>query len=82
MTMMVPDGTTKAKRKVTTAPAPGRAIGYQLCWSQRSADHRGMPEFNGIVCTLLSDAEVWGLRHNQDQDHTANPDGDEQITTA
>ncbi|KAL9186771.1 hypothetical protein ACHAXT_010491 [Thalassiosira profunda] len=49
------------KRQVTTAP--GRAIGYQRCWSQRSADHRGTPDFNGIVCTLLSDEEVRRLHH-------------------
>ena len=52
----------KPKRKVTTTP--GRAIGYQRCWAQRSADHRGTPQFNGIVCTLLSDEEVWKLRHS------------------
>mmetsp|Transcript_4099 Transcript_4099/g.9095 ORF Transcript_4099/g.9095 Transcript_4099/m.9095 type:complete len:800 (+) Transcript_4099:122-2521(+) len=61
------DGTTGTakkgpKRKVTTAP--GRAIGYQRCWSQRSADHRGTPEFNGIVCTLLSDEEVYEVHNN------------------
>ena len=39
----------------------GRAIGYQRCWCQRSADHRGTTEFNGIVCTLLSDEEVNSL---------------------
>lgn len=50
-----------AKRKVSTDP--GRAIGYQRCWAQRSADHRGTTEFNGIVCTLLSDEEVWRLHH-------------------
>lgn len=43
-------------RRVSTAA--GRAIGYQRCWCQRSADHRGTTEFNGIVCTLLSDEEV------------------------
>ena len=43
------------KRKVTTAP--GRAVGYRRCWAQRSADHRGDTDFNGIVCTLLSDDE-------------------------
>ncbi|EED91746.1 predicted protein [Thalassiosira pseudonana CCMP1335] len=52
---------TKPKKKVTTTP--GRAIGYQRCWAQRSADHRGTPSFNGIVCTLLSDEEVWELHH-------------------
>ena len=31
--------------------------------SQRSADHRGTTEFNGIVCTLLSDEEVRSLHH-------------------
>ena len=59
----------KPKRKVTTAP--GRAIGYQRCWSQRSADHRGTTEFNGIVCTLLSDEEVWKLHHD-DAKHDAD----------
>lgn len=36
----------------------GRAIGWKRCWSQRSADHRGTPEFQGLVCTLLSDDEM------------------------
>ena len=63
------DATSKTKRKVTTAP--GRSIGHQRCWSQRSADHRGTPEFNGIVCTLLSDEEVWRL-HNQHQNDEGN----------
>lgn len=56
---------TSSSRRVTTAP--GRAIGYQRCWSQRSADHRGTPQFNGIVCTLLSDDEVWRLRNNKSE---------------
>jgi len=55
-----------AKRKVTTDP--GRAIGYQRCWAQRSADHRGTTEFNGIVCTLLSDEEVWRFHHPRNGD--------------
>jgi len=50
----------RPKRKVTTAP--GRAIGYRRCWAQRSADHRGDTEFNGIVCTLLSDEEFAELQ--------------------
>lgn len=49
----------RSGRQVTTAP--GRVLGYQRCWCQRSADHRGTPDFNGIVCTLLSDAEVGQL---------------------
>ena len=51
------------RRKVTTKP--GRAIGYQRCWSQRSADHRGTTSFNGIVCTLLSNDEVDTLLHHK-----------------
>ena len=55
-----------SSRKVTTKA--GRAIGYQRCWSQRSADHRGTTSFNGIVCTLLSDDEVDTLLHESDRD--------------
>ena len=66
----------KPKRKVTTAP--GRAIGYQRCWSQRSADHRGTTEFNGIVCTLLSDEEVWKLHHDDDDDAKHDDDAMQQ----
>lgn len=55
----------KRKGKVTTSP--GLAIGYQRCWSQRSADHRGTPQFNGIVCTLLSDEEVGRLQDEEQQ---------------
>ena len=40
----------------------GRAKGYRRCWSQKSTDHRGNPSFPGIVCTLLKDDEVYGLR--------------------
>lgn len=54
----------RPKRKVTTAP--GRAIGYRRCWAQRSADHRGDTEFNGIVCTLLSDEEYAQLQSHND----------------
>lgn len=54
------------KRKVTTAP--GRAIGFQRCWAQRSADHRGTPEFNGIVCTLLSDEEIANLQSSDNSE--------------
>jgi cation transport regulator ChaC len=34
------------------------AVGYRRCWAQKSADHRGTPDFPGVVCTLLADAEV------------------------
>ncbi len=36
----------------------GRARGYKRCWAQKSTDHRGCPQFPGIVCTLLEDKEV------------------------
>ena len=55
----VADDAHGSGRQVTTAP--GRVLGYQRCWCQRSADHRGTPDFNGIVCTLLSDAEAGRL---------------------
>ena len=57
--------TTTRKGRVTTSP--GMAIGYQRCWSQRSADHRGTPQFNGIVCTLLSDEEVERLQYDEEE---------------
>jgi alpha-tubulin suppressor-like RCC1 family protein/cation transport regulator ChaC len=37
--------------------APGQARGYRRCWAQKSTDHRGLPCFPGIVCTLLKDQE-------------------------
>ena len=40
----------------------GQAIGYQRCWAQKSADHRGTPSFPGIVCTLLRDEEVHNIQ--------------------
>ena len=43
----------------------GYINGYQRIWCQRSADHRGTPEFNGIVCTLLSDVEINELQQRQ-----------------
>ena len=56
-------------RKVTTTP--GRAVGYQRCWCQRSADHRSTQQFNGIVCTLLSNDEVWKLHHEENTGETS-----------
>jgi cation transport regulator ChaC len=64
----------RQERKVTTTS--GRAIGYQRCWCHRSADHRGMPKFNGIVCTLLSDKEVNDL-HRGENGHTSMTEGDD-----
>ena len=36
----------------------GKARGYKRCWAQKSTDHRGVPNFPGVVCTLLEDCEV------------------------
>lgn len=36
---------------------PGKAQQYRRCWSQKSTDHRGNTQFQGIVCTLLKDSE-------------------------
>ena len=44
----------------------GRARGYKRCWAQKSTDHRGRPEFPGIVCTLLADNEVDEIRRVPD----------------
>jgi len=49
---------TGALAKDGVTKVPGRAMGYQRCWAQKSADHRGTPSFPGIVCTLLTDNEV------------------------
>jgi glutathione-specific gamma-glutamylcyclotransferase len=43
---------------------PGRCTGYRRCWAQKSTDHRGLPRFPGIVCTLLTNQEVQNIRRN------------------
>ncbi|CAJ1946243.1 unnamed protein product [Cylindrotheca closterium] len=48
----------------------GRAKGYKRCWAQRSTDHRGNPQFPGIVCTLLEDQEVVDIRKTAMKDVT------------
>ncbi len=35
----------------------GHAKGYRRVWAQKSTDHRGLPSFPGIVCTLLRESE-------------------------
>lgn len=37
---------------------PGRIYGYRRAWAQKSTDHRGNPNFPGLVCTLLTEVEV------------------------
>jgi cation transport regulator ChaC len=39
----------------------GRVRGWTRYFAQKSTDHRGTPESPGLVCTLLSDAELAGL---------------------
>jgi cation transport regulator ChaC len=39
----------------------GHALHYKRAWAQKSTDHRGTPEFPGIVCTLLQAKEVEAL---------------------
>lgn len=61
----------------------GRAMGYRRCWAQKSTDHRGVPRFPGIVCTLLRDEEVRQLRDG-DSSLLLVPcqgEGEESVTT-
>ena len=53
------------------AVSPAEALGYRRCWAQKSADHRGVPHFPGIVCTLLQDDEVAALRGPLDDSSSA-----------
>lgn len=39
----------------------GSAKGFVRTWAQKSADHRGTPHFNGLVCSLLTDEEYQNL---------------------
>ena len=48
----------------------GQAIGWKRCWAQKSADHRGNPNFPGIVCTLLSDDEYHTLTRTSNNSNT------------
>lgn len=56
------EGATLSKFDDGVQQALGRAVGWKRCWAQRSADHRGMPSFQGLVCTLLTDGEVDSIR--------------------
>jgi alpha-tubulin suppressor-like RCC1 family protein/cation transport regulator ChaC len=40
----------------------GQVRGYRRAWAQKSTDHRGVPSFPGIVCTLLTDEEFQRYR--------------------
>ena len=52
----------------------GRAVGWKRCWAQRSADHRGTPSFQGLVCTLLADDEVLEIHRQVEGDPVAQVD--------
>ena len=39
----------------------GSAKGFVRTWAQKSADHRGTPHFNGLVCSLLTDEEYQNI---------------------
>ena len=51
-------GATLSRAEDGVTQTLGRAVGWKRCWAQRSADHRGTPSFQGLVCTLLTDEEV------------------------
>jgi alpha-tubulin suppressor-like RCC1 family protein len=50
----------------------GQALGYRRCWAQKSTDHRGVPQFPGIVCTLLHEDEVDQLLERPVRDGTVH----------
>ena len=52
---------TGALSKPGVTTSLGR-VRYKRAWAQRSTDHRGTVNFPGIVCTLLTDSEVRGIR--------------------
>jgi ChaC-like protein len=66
-------GTGALAREGVTAKL-GRAIGYKRCWAQKSTDHRGVPQFPGLVCTLLTDQEIREVTsHRQSMAETLKP---------
>lgn len=60
----------------------GLANGFIRTWAQLSADHRGTPHFNGLVCSLLSDKEFKEMKtfHNKEGIFVANDDSNSSIT--
>lgn len=46
----------------------GQVRGYRRAWAQKSTDHRGVPSFPGIVCTLLTDDEFQRYRPSSTED--------------
>lgn len=63
----------------SVASTTGRAKGYRRAWAQKSTDHRGLPQFPGIVCTLLTEEEFRVFRPD-DSDTSNAPDREEPLT--
>ena len=61
----VPGESALAHAAVTSTT--GRCRGYRRAWAQKSTDHRGLPHFPGIVCTLLTDDEFRVFRGDDDE---------------
>lgn len=57
----------------TTTRTLGRALHYHRCWAQKSTDHRGVPQFPGLVCTLLKQEEVHELKRVQHSSPASAP---------
>lgn len=52
----------------------GYAQGYRRTWGQRSTDHRGTPDFPGVVCTLLQNTERQAILQQKSDTKNSNHD--------
>jgi alpha-tubulin suppressor-like RCC1 family protein len=74
------DGTALAHPKTTSFL--GHLPRYQRIWGQKSTDHRGVPAFPGVVCTLLSSEELNAIRGIDDTNGDSNNDRDPSSTSS